>query len=79
MKQTQKLSQWISIRDELPKEDDKVLVYSVENAHHYGIGFYSKTYQSFFVNRFADDGVTHWMPLPKEPKPEMELLKNDRP
>lgn len=75
MKQTQKLSEWISIKDGLPKEGDKVLVYSVENAHRYGIGFYSETYQAFFVNQFADDGVTHWIPLPKEPKPKMELIK----
>lgn len=75
-KSTQKLLEWVSIKDAVPKQGEKALVYSKENAYRYAIGFYSETYRSFFVNQFADDGVTHWMPLPDAPK--IEIVKNDR-
>jgi hypothetical protein len=58
---------WISVKDELPAEGKEVLVYDehdgIETAHrlHDNVwGGYDE--QSYYNN------ITHWMPLPNEPK-----------
>lgn len=60
-----KESNWVSVKDRLPDEDENVLTYEARP-------FYDVVY----VNRLIDkkngewlyDGVTHWMPLPELPK-----------
>ena len=63
----QKATKWISVKDELPKENIKVLVCLT-----YGSGkeeiktsYYSNRTESF--DDFMSDIITHWMPLLNPP------------
>lgn len=64
------MSEWISVEGELPKEGDKVLLYSGI----YGspcFWFASRVRDRIFRNECGwerDGEVTHWMPLPEPPK-----------
>ncbi len=64
---------WISVKDELPENDDQVLVYnekdgislgeySVDSVSEYSCGW--QTYYSWAPS----ESVSYWMPLPKFPK-----------
>ena len=63
-------SNWISVKDRLPENGKKVLVYCKENKNDYEIGAYSDTYRGFFVRQTCYENITHWMPLPQPPKGE---------
>ena len=56
---------WISVKDELPKNDEYVLTYLPSTAKYMRINWYST-----FTERWTegDDGISHWMPLPEPPK-----------
>ena len=60
------MNNWISVKDELPTENDDYLVYLLND--HICIGywlaedFWSKGYYTFRLV------VTHWMSLPEPPK-----------
>ena len=59
-----KQSEWISVEDRMPDAIGKiVLVYSQIS------GVYMTCY-TVYTTRFADESVTHWMPLPEPPKGE---------
>lgn len=60
------MPRWIPVTERLPEEDGCYLV-AVKNDHKRR---YSKT--AWFSNGawFARQDVTHWMPIPKEPKEE---------
>lgn len=62
------MAEWISVKERLPENGVKVLVYSAENKNDYEIGAYSDTYSGFFVRQFCYENITHWMPLPRTPK-----------
>ncbi len=64
------VQQWISVKDRLPENGKKVLVYCKENKNDYEIGAYSDTYMGFFVRQTWYENITHWMPLPEPPKGE---------
>lgn len=59
---------WVSVEDEMPQDDVRVLVYSKHNWVAIG-----STIKGHKVKRFYDgDGyswnsITHWMPLPVHP------------
>lgn len=61
--------QWISVKDRLPDDNDRVIAfrpYEAEvSAYRYCVkwGWSLKTSMSY-------NGITHWMPLPKPPKGE---------
>ena len=55
------MTEWISVKDRLPDDGTKVLLYL-----DYGMieaSWYDSSYYMPFWNR-----VTHWMPLPEPPK-----------
>lgn len=54
---------WISVEDELPDYERFVLVFSKNKR--ISISFYS---EHFKIWRNNLDIITHWMPLPEEPK-----------
>lgn len=60
------MSEWISVKDRLPKNDNRVLVYMHENRLSY-----TKIDTDRLVNgewvRWSDT-VTHWQPLPEPPE-----------
>ncbi len=71
-------SKWISVKDELPEENDSVLVY---NGNFIAIGYYEKNFkieddQSIsaiprkwkYNDLILDWEITHWQPLPESPK-----------
>ena len=62
------MAEWISVKERLPENGVKVLVYSSENKNDYEIGAYSDTYRGFFVRQFCYENITHWMSLPRAPK-----------
>ena len=61
--------EWISVEDALPEVGEDVLLYSKEDDK-IDIGHYSNMFCRFFLRKFEDGNVTHWMPLPDAPKGE---------
>ena len=67
----QAAQQWISVKDEMPEQGQKVLVFR-PHAHekpykdpNYKICTYAG--EDIFINSHFEHEVTHWMPLPKQP------------
>jgi hypothetical protein len=78
------MSEWISVKDEMPEYDTPVLVYRwpdgndeqhpifvavLDNDVNIGVHFAS------FVNGHIGVNITHWMPLP-EPPQEIENVRD---
>lgn len=57
-------SQWISIEDRLPENDDWVLVW-IETEHYAKISYYRPNIGGWGGKNY---NVAHWMPLPQPPK-----------
>lgn len=61
------MSEWISVNEKLPPEDEQVLCFIAEE-----VGSWQQVmshHNSFFVDDFHDClVVTHWQPLPEPPK-----------
>ena len=62
------MSEWISVKDELPENDVFVLVTDGEN-----VAKCKRRYDYYWIvaasnDRSPFDLTTHWMPLPKPPK-----------
>ena len=74
-------TEWISVKDKLPKDGEKVLVYYPKwrNEKYYSCVF-SAEYQKrkycdegfgaedVLFDIGGEDGITHWMPLPNPPE-----------
>ena len=59
-------SEWISVEERLPNEDDEVLIYS-SYYHRIRVGAHLPSYIKYCNN---SDRITHWMPLPEAPNAE---------
>lgn len=70
------MSEWISVRDRLPKRGDRVLAVNVDGV--VAVWFWSESYggqwQLWESERKADKRITHWMPLPAPPERLKTLL-----
>lgn len=77
------MSEWISVKDRLPENDEEVLVwyeyfrYGEYNCLYqtWGIGEYFKNYNSWMIDHSTAGHklrVIAWMPLPKPPKENEE-------
>lgn len=59
---------WISVEDRLPENETNVLCYGKGDryftAHHYEKGFFIDA----DAEELDNENVTHWMPLPQQPK-----------
>ena len=65
------MSDWISVKDRLPENEDEVLIYM----GHYEVGWYSRE-----VWRGVDEWrlePTHWMPLPEPPAEKVNPTDGD--
>ena len=67
------VQEWISVKDRLPEEEERVLIYTKTNITNYGT--YTKRYGAYRKEGFiCQDGfmwlntASHWMPLPEPPK-----------
>ena len=70
----QAVQQWISVKDEMPEQGQKVLVFR-PHAHekpykdpNYKICTYAGA--DIFINSHFEHVITHWMPLPNPPTKE---------
>ena len=66
------VQEWISVKDRLPEPWEQVLIYSrhdfCESAFYIGVpGKWCSTWNHEMLDA---DSVTHWMPLPAQPKGE---------
>ncbi len=66
------MSEWISIKDELPEFHEEILFYvddqlAVMKGAFYRNSHKFKAYGKFTEASFYKGEVTHWMPLPKPP------------
>ena len=57
--------EWISVKDELPKNNDDVLIFATDCC---SVGFINRYNNDKWCVDCADLKPTHWMPLPKPPK-----------
>lgn len=65
------MSEWISVKDRLPENEDRILVYDLHNDIEFGFfNMRDKKFKYFDENGYPYEFlyVTHWMPLPKPPK-----------
>ena len=65
MEQEGRMSEWISVKDELPNRDIRVLVYIPEMN---GSDCNIQISKGWGVSKY----VTHWMPLPEPPEGDTE-------
>ena len=70
------VQEWISVKDMLPKEDNRVLVWLGIRLYDYTQIDTDRLLNGRFV-RWGND-VTHWMPLPNPPKEEAEKALKER-
>lgn len=84
----EKPSEWISVKDRIPEDNEPVLIYTTktfpENIKRktkriYAVAVYDIYLKNWFTlqdyieerwlgNSAIDEFVTHWMPLPKQPR-----------
>ena len=85
IKETPTACQWISVKDRLPDNTDKVLIYATWNDYSiseicsawYG-GINGKWYAIAPVpDEFDDAVITHWMPLPEPPEEDDNAQKSE--
>lgn len=71
------MSEWISVKDKLPKYSKEVLTYTPGMAMPIRVdaydGYYGeddgKWYEGWrYRGNHAENRITHWMPLPEPPK-----------
>lgn len=60
------MNTWIKVEDRLPNDSDRVLAY--QYGYHTVVMKYEKEYNCFNYDGSQYDMITHWMPLPDEPK-----------
>lgn len=61
---------WISVYDELPKENERIIAYNgVFNEIHL-CDFHDGIFEDFYGP--FDGTITHWMPLPEAPRKEAD-------
>ncbi len=69
-----KPTEWISVKDRIPKRDELVLVYGEDGVFRAYTDAHDKfpSWQCSPIGSYAGDGcvfgITHWMPLPEPPK-----------
>lgn len=74
MKRRKQKSFWVSMKDELPPERTKVIVYTEDGDMYMDMMYVNKFKEGIdkyiFGNQFIErwQTVTHWMPLPKPPR-----------
>lgn len=62
------MSEWISVKDKLPEEDDLYNVYCKDGSMAYA--WFVKDRWFIDCCECGDGYVTHWMPLPEPPREE---------
>ena len=69
------VQEWISVKDRLPDDNERVLVYHDDGMIRFGInkgGFADVVSTAYLQNHHSTcfSKATHWMPLPQPPKGE---------
>lgn len=72
-----KVTEWISVKDRLPKEDGQYLIFKNRDIEFVAWSDYHNCWDTSdgddFMYKSSDKRITHWMPLPLPPPP------NDKP
>lgn len=69
------MSEWISVKDRMPKPYADVLVYGTTHTYGREHTFMRQSYycgddDGYFFCEDTDTSVSHWMPLPEPPESE---------
>lgn len=80
---------WINVKTRLPEEHELVDTLDDQDCRSIEIEFYNDNFysaeQAFdtaddgygcFQNTYLMNGITHWMPLPKPPAPELDVIQS---
>ncbi|ENX00477.1 hypothetical protein F900_02148 [Acinetobacter modestus] len=60
------MSNWISVSDQLPDDNNLVLAISITKCKYFNV------YSVSSLDEFEDEEITHWMELPDAPKADTE-------
>jgi hypothetical protein len=64
------MSEWISVNDRLPELAVSVLAWKPCGPF---VGFYDDDTWTVTTDQYSECGITHWMPLPKPPTPDLTI------
>lgn len=64
------MSEWISVNDRLPEVGVSVLAWKPCGPF---VGFYDGDTWMVTTDQYNECGITHWMPLPKAPTPDLTI------
>ena len=60
--------EWIAVKDKLPENQEIILTYTYTGIDI--LQYLDDTFYHYDNGYIQEDVITHWMPLPKEPKDE---------
>ncbi len=61
------MSEWISVKDRVPEEGERVLVYNPTCSEKHRVDIEYRFDRNFWESDGVYSYITHWMPLPEPP------------
>jgi len=68
IKQLEEEMEWISVKEKLPEDNERVLIFENRYNNQYTALYYKERNWFIVKDYMPAEDVSHWMPLPKPPK-----------